>query len=303
MTDTDALEAAARLLESSDAYRVLRRLQPLDEFGGANGAPLERAIALDVETTGTDLAGDAVIELGLVAFDFDPATGHIVRIADVYDSLEDPGMPIPAETTAIHGITDAMVVGQRIDDEAVRQFCAGAKWIVAHNAGFDRPFIERRLPIFETLPWVCSLNEMPWAQEGFSGRKLEYLANRFGFFYEGHRSEIDCRALIEVLRRPLPKSGAPAWQQVLASGVEASYRIWALDSPFDTKDLLKARGYRWDAGKRCWHRTLDRDAAAAEAPWLKEQVYGGRNREVEIEVQDALTRYSLRPGRVVKRRL
>ena len=303
MNTNDAFEAAARVLEGSADYRVLRRLQPQDEFGGPIGVPLERAIALDVETTGTDVAGDAVIELGLVAFDFDPATGHIVRIAGVYDSLEDPGMPIPAETTAIHGITDAMVVGQRIDDEAVRQFCEGAKWIVAHNAGFDRPFIERRLPLFEALPWVCSLNEVPWAQEGFPGRKLEYLANRFGFFYEGHRSEIDCRALIEVLRRPLPKSGGPAWKQVLDSGAQATYRIWALDSPFDTKDLLKARGYRWDAGKRCWHRTLDRDGAAAEAPWLKENVYGGRNREVEIEVQDALTRYSLRPGRVVKRRL
>lgn len=303
MSESVELESAARVLEASAEYRVLRRLQPLDEFGGGTGAPLERAIALDVETTGTDFAGDAVIELGLVAFDYDPVTGAIVRIAGVYDSLEDPGRPIPPETTAIHGITDAMVVGHRIDDEAVRRFVEGAKWIVAHNAGFDRPFIERRLPLFETLPWVCSLNEVAWAQDGFSGRKLEYLANRFGFFYEGHRSEIDCRALIEVLRRPLPKSGVPAWKQLLESGAQASYRLWALDSPFDTKDVLKARGYRWEAGKRCWHRTLDRDGAAAEAPWLKENVYGGRNREVEIEVQDALTRYSMRPGRVVKRRL
>lgn len=303
MNTTDALEAAASLLESSDDYRVLRRLRPVDEFEAPPVGPLERAIALDVETTGTDFANEDLIELGLVAFDYDPATGRIVRIAGVYDSLEDPGRPIPPETTAIHGITDSMVAGHCLDEEAVRRFIDGAKWIVAHNASFDRPFVERRLPMFEALPWVCSLNEVPWAEEGFSGRKLEYLANRFGFFYEGHRSEIDCRALIEVLRRPLPKSGEPAWRQVLESGAKSSYRIWALDSPFDTKDALKARGYRWDAGRRCWHRSLDRDGAAAEAPWLKEQVYGGRSREVEIEVQDAQTRYSLRPGRVVKRRL
>jgi len=303
VTEQLELERVAQVLEASAEYRVLRRLQPADEFGVTSTGALERAIALDVETTGTDTEADHIIELGLVAFDYEPATGQIVRVAGVYDSLEDPGMPIPPETTAIHGITDEMVAGQRIDDRAVMQFVEGARWIVAHNAAFDRPFVERRLPMFQSLSWVCSLAEVPWAQEGFSGRKLEYLANRFGFFYEGHRSEIDCRALIEVLRRPLPKSGEPAWKQVLASGAKPSYRIWALDSPFETKDLLKARGYRWDAPRRCWHRMLDRDAAALEGPWLKENVYGGRSREVEIEVLDAPTRYSARPGRPVRRKL
>ena len=71
----------------------------------------------------------------------------------------------------------------------------------------------------------------------------------------------------------------------------------------ETRDLLRNRGYRWEPKRRCWHRTLDREAAATEARWLKERVYGGRSREVEIEVQDALTRYSARPGRLVKRRL
>lgn len=297
------LERVAQVLEASAEYRVLRRLHAVDDFGVVPTGPLERGIALDVETTGTDVESDHLIELGLVAFDYEPASGSIVRVAGVYDSLEDPGVPIPPETTAIHGITDEMVAGQRIDDRAVTQFIQGASWIVAHNAAFDRPFVERRLPLFQSLAWVCSLAEVPWAHEGFSGRKLEYLANRFGFFYEGHRSEVDCRALLEVLRRPLPNSGGPAWKYLLESGAKQSYRIWALDSPFETKDLLKARGYRWDAGRRCWHRTLDRDAAALEAPWLKEHVYGGRSRDVEIEVLDAQTRYSARPGRAVKRRL
>ena len=297
------LEASARVLEASADYRVLRRLVPRDEFGVATDAVLQRGIVLDTETTGTDTEGDQVIELGLVAFDFVPATGEIVRVTGVYDSLEDPGVPIPPEVTAIHGITDDMVAGKRIDDAAVTRFLAGAQWVVAHNAAFDRPFIERRLEVFESLPWVCSYAEIPWQREGFAGSKLDYLANRQGFFYEGHRSEIDCRALLEVLRLPLPKSGDIAWHRLLESGAKPSYRIWALDAPFESKDLLRARGYRWDAARRCWHRRMDREDAAAEAPWLKERVYGGRSREVEVEIQDALTRYSARPGRSVKRSL
>lgn len=302
-TPDPALEASARVLETSADYRVLRRLQPVDDFGVHTDAVLQRGVVLDTETTGTDIDGDAIVELGLVAFDYVPASGQVVRVAGVYDSLEDPGMPIPPETTAIHGITDEMVAGQRIDDLAVARLVAGAQWIVAHNAAFDRPFVERRLPLFETLPWVCSLVEIPWQQAGFAGRKLEYLAHQSGFFYEGHRSEVDCRALLEVLRRPLPDSGRIAWHQLLESGARPSYRIWALDAPFESKDLLRARGYRWDARRRCWNRTLDREGAAAEAPWLKERVYGGRSREVEVEIQDALTRYSVRPGRSVRRSL
>jgi DNA polymerase-3 subunit epsilon len=157
--------------------------------------------------------------------------------------------------------------------------------------------------VFQTLRWLCSYAEIPWKQEGFAGAKLDYLVAQHGFFFDGHRSEIDCRALLEVLRRPLLKSGQIAWQRLLESGPQLTYRISALDAPFDSKDLLKARGYRWDAKRRCWHRTLGREEAAAEAPWLKERVYGGKSREVEIEVQDALVRYSGRQGRLVTRSL
>ena len=298
-----ALEEAAHLLEASSDYRVLRRLVPQQEFRAATGAPTQRAIVLDTETTGTDPETDRVIELGLLAFDYVPDTGEVLRVAGVYDALEDPGMPIPAEVTAIHGITDEMVRGQRIDDAAVAAFVAGASWVVAHNARFDRQFIESRLPVFQTLRWLCSYAEIPWKQEGFAGAKLDYLVAQHGFFFDGHRSEIDCRALLEVLRRPLLKSGQIAWQRLLESGPQLTYRISALEAPFDSKDLLKARGYRWDAKRRCWHRTLGREEAAAEAPWLKERVYGGKSREVEIEVQDALVRYSGRQGRLVTRSL
>lgn len=302
-TDPAALEAAARLLEDSADYRVLRRLVAREVFGVAPQAATERAVVLDTETTGMDPEADHVIELGLVAFDYVPSTGEIVRVAGIYDSLEDPQVPIPAESTAIHGITDDMVRGQRIDDAAVEKLLQGARWVVAHNAAFDRPFIERRLPVFESLPWVCSYAQIPWAAEGFGGSKLEYLAHRSGFFFDGHRSEIDCRALLEVLRRPLPESGRIAWLALLQAGAQPSYRLSALEAPFESKDALKARGYRWDGKRRCWYKVLDREAAAAEAPWLKQHVYGGRSREVEVEVQDALNRFSSRPGRRVLRSL
>ncbi|MFM1886839.1 MAG: hypothetical protein RL026_1996 [Pseudomonadota bacterium] len=297
------LEAAARLLEASPHYRVLRRFVPRDDFGVAEVRELREAVVVDTETTGTDFERDRIIELAMVRFAYDASDGRIVHVSDVYGSLEDPGVPIPPETTAIHGITDDMVAGHQIDDEAVAAMLEDVEWVVAHNAAFDRPLLERRLPLFAARRWACSVADIAWKREGFSGAKLEYLALEHGFFFDGHRSEIDCRAVLEVLRTPLPRGGVIPWRKVIDSAARTTYRVWALNAPIESKDLLKARGYRWDGGRRIWHREMDRDAAAAEAPWLREQVYGGRNVEVEIEVVDALCRYSRRPGRRVLRRL
>jgi DNA polymerase-3 subunit epsilon len=239
---------------------------------------------------------DQVIELALVRFEYAVESGEIFRVADSYAGLEDPGRPIPPESTAIHGITDSMVADRRIDDARVAALVRDASLIVAHNATFDRPFVEERLPLFATLPWGCSLEQVPWAEEGFRGAKLEYLGWASGFFYDAHRGDADCRALLELLRRPLPKSGRIAFKRLLEAAAEPALRLWATGSPFDSKDLLRERGYRWDADKRCWHRVVPKSAAKDESEWLKVAVYGGRPAQIDVEVLDSRVRFSGRPG-------
>ena len=294
--DPAALLAAAQLLESSPDFRVIRRLVVTDDFGGQPQGPLASAVVVDTETTGTRRESDQIIELGLTRFDYAEETGAIYRVSGVYSGLEDPGRPIPPESTAIHGITDAMVAGKHIDEARVLELTAGAKLIVAHNAAFDRPFLEARMPAFESLPWACSFAQLPWEAEGLRGRKLEYLGWMAGFFFDAHRSEIDCRALLELLRRPLPKSGRIAFRLLLEAAAEPALRLWATGSPFETKDILRERGYRWDAGRRCWSRVVAKSAAKEESEWLKAEVYGGRSAQIDVEVLDARVRFSERPG-------
>jgi DNA polymerase-3 subunit epsilon len=293
MTD---LEAAAKLLEAHPDYRVLRRLAVVDDWGVApQGAP-GVAVVVDTETTGTDTRADHVIELAMVKFEYCLATGAVCRVTEVYSELEDPGEPIPPASTAIHGITDEMVRGHRIDDARVAAVLADVGVVIAHNAAFDRPFLERRLPAFAHKPWACSHAQVPWAEEGFAGSKLEYLGVGCGFFFEAHRSEIDCRALLEVLRRPLPKSGRTALAVMLEQARQPSLTLWATGSPFESKDALKARGYRWHGERRCWYRGLAQADLDAESAWLRNAVYGGRPAQVDVEVQDAKVRFSGRSG-------
>ena len=298
-----ALEAAARTLEASTDFRVVRRLVPETRFGPVPDEPLEQAVVLDTETTGTRHESDRLVELALLAFEYAPSTSQIVRVTDSYAGLEDPGVPIPPEATAIHGITDAMVKGRALDEARVRSVLSNATLIVAHNAAFDRPFFERRFGALTDYAWACSLSQLPWAAEGFAGAKLEYLAWQSGFFFESHRSLSDCQALLELLRRPLPRSGTLAFAALRKAAGEKAFRLWAIDSPIDSKDRLRERGYRWDNERRCWHRTLGRDEARAEAPWLKEQIYRGVAARVDVETLDARVRYSHRAGPVQTRSL
>lgn len=296
--DITQIDEAVQLLDAHPDYKLIRRITPRSAFSDNQGRTLSRGVVVDTETTGVDPDKDAIIELGMVLFEFDPETGAAYQVLGSFDQLEDPGFPVPAESTAVHGITDEMVAGKRIDDAGVAQFLDGVSLVIAHNSRFDRVFLEKRLPLFESLPWGCSFAQVDWRGEGVGSAKLDYIAYQYGFFYEAHRAEGDCYALLEILQQRLPKSGDLVLKSILNGLAQKSYQIFAIGSPFETKDMLKSRGYRWDGEKKCWHTTVGGDdAIKAEVVWLKASVYGGKKASVEIEVHNCMTRFSTRTGK------
>lgn len=292
-----AITDAVILLDENPDFKVIRRISTRKAFAENDGRTLIKGVVVDTETTGTNPDQDAIIELGMVLFEFDPQTGVAYNVLGAFDELEDPGFPIPPDSTKVHGITDEMVVGKKINNNNVSQFLENVSIVIAHNAKFDRVFLEKRLPIFESLPWACTFAQIDWNGEGVGSAKLDYIAYQYGFFYDAHRAEVDCFALLEILQKQLPKSKELVLKSLLLSLHQKSYTISALGSPFETKDILKAKGYRWNGDKKCWHNTLTGDdAIKEEVVWLKENVYGGKSAKVEIEVLNCFTRYSNRSG-------
>lgn len=278
-------------------YRIIRPLQTRDFYStDARPEKLITVAILDTETTGTIVGKDKVIELGMVLVEVCPKTGKAYRVIRTFDELEDPGFPIPEESTRIHNITDAMVTGKRIADADVEEALSTVSLVIAHNARFDRPFVEQRFPIFATKAWACSFAEIPWIEEGIGSAKLEFLAYRFGFHYAGHRASTDCHALLEVLQNPLPTSGMLAMQRLLENAREPEIKVSALGSPFETKDLLRERGYRWNAEKRAWAKNVQKKNFEEEIAWLRNFVYGGKGFRLEQEKVTAMNRFSARPG-------
>jgi len=290
------LTAMAEMLSASPDYRVLRRLTPRTEFASCDGQAIKTGILLDVETTGLNTTQDEIIELAMVKFDYLP-DDRIARITDVFSGFNEPSISIPEEITELTGITDEMVSGHRIDPHAVASFVSDAVLVVAHNANFDRKFAERYWPQFERKPWACSATEVEWRKHGFDGSRLGYLLAGIGLFHQAHRAIDDCRALIEILSADVPNLNRSAFAVLLERARRKTVRIWAEQSPFELKDTLKKRGYRWSDGSdgrpRSWYIDVDEANETAEIEFLRTTIYL-RDIDPRIQMMSATNRFSSR---------
>ena len=296
LQEPGTLEEMASTLEATGNYKVLRRLIPRVPSAAPDGEANKIAVILDVETTGLDPNRDEVIELAMVKFRYSERN-EVTGVSDIFQSFNEPTLPIPPEITELTGITDAMVAGHKIVATAVDAFVADANIVIAHNAKFDRPFVEKAWPIFAQRHWACSLAEIDWLKYGFGGAKLAYLLADMGYFHDAHRAVDDCHALLEILSHPLPGASATALATLLEQARRKTFRIWAENSPYDLKDKLKARAYRWndgtDARPKAWYIDVDENKRDAELQWLKTEIY---QRDVHLTCSEitALDRHSSR---------
>ena len=170
--------------------RSLELRVPLDEA---------RYVVVDLETTGGRAAAGAIIEIGAYRME-----GR--RIADSFQSLVRPRMPIPRFVTGLTSITNEMVREAPPIEEvlpAFRNFLSDAV-MVAHNARFDHSFLDfefRRLfGIGLTNPVLCTIRIARRLLPSVKRRRLDFLAEHFGLSTEGrHRGLGDARMAAELL--------------------------------------------------------------------------------------------------------
>ena len=185
---------------------------------------------------------------------------------------------------------------ERIDVEAASALISRSDLVVAHNARFDRPFVERVLPAARARPWACTRTEVPWVSEGFASQALHCLLCAYGVYArDRHRALADCEAGVWLLAQRLPVSGESVLTAMRRRALTPTVRLWAIRAPFESKEALRARGYRWmpemrDGIERSWWTDVEPDGVESELEWLREAVYGG-------------TRGYLPPGGIPQRRV
>lgn len=177
--------------------------------GGLSGMPLASmpAVAIDTETTGLDVGKVRIVEIGAVRLETCAPGAQ-----RVYSELVDPGVPIPASSTEIHGIADADVAGAPAFPERMAEFAAwaGPTVVIGYSVGFDLAVLkvehERH-----GLPWqppraldVGHLVDL--VAPALPEKSLETAAGWLGVELSGrHRALGDARAAAEIYRAVVPK--------------------------------------------------------------------------------------------------
>ncbi|MGK2911527.1 MAG: 3'-5' exonuclease [Sphingobium sp.] len=272
--------------DTASGRGTTRVLHPLHLNEGPTGEGIGRGayigVAIDAETTGLDWRTGKVIEFALRRFRYNE-DGIITDIDRAYEWREDPGEPLTAEVSALTGLTDFDLIGHEIDTDSAVRLLHSASFVAAHNSAFDRPWVEKRLEEARDLPWVCSMSQVDWRGRGFDGRVLGYLLLQNGFYHCGHRASADVDAMIQMLRHR-DDDGRTALSEMIATGSKPGWIIRAKGAHFDTKDALRARGYRWDAAddRKVWWREVADDQLAPEQFWLAANVYAAKARPTAI---------------------
>lgn len=167
-------------------------------------------IILDVETTGTHPQFDRVVQVGLVKV-------YPEGRETTWMSLINPGMPIPPETSAIHGITDEMVRSAPTFKTIAPPLAAGLKGcdLAGFQIQFDKFFLEKEFErcggrnIFEGARIVDALRiykqrhprTLTAAVEEYLGEKLE----------GAHDALVDATATWRVIQAQMKTLSRSAW--------------------------------------------------------------------------------------------
>lgn len=172
-------------------------------------------VVVDVETTGTSpRRGDRITEIAAVS----------VRdggLGEEFQTLVDPGRPIPPGITELTGIDQEMVEDAPSFEEVsgrVRAELEG-KVFVAHNVPFDWRFLTEEMRRARSLrpegPRLCTLRLARRALPGLSSKGLDAVTRHYGVeISDRHRAAGDAAATAVVLLRLLEEAdrrGVDRW--------------------------------------------------------------------------------------------
>lgn len=195
---------------------------------------------IDFETTGLDPEKDRVLEMGVVLFRNGNVEGR-------HNWLINPGIPVPEESRAVHGISDEDLANAP-PFEAIAPELYGLlanRIPVAYNADFDRRFLHAeigRLSPMADVPippalraevlWVDPLIWVREYQKYEKGKKLVDVCKRLGIPLEqAHRAAGDAEAAGRVLyalasQMPKPYGELIRLQAQYSARQEAEFAAW-----------------------------------------------------------------------------
>jgi len=230
---------------------------------------------IDLETTGTHKKNDEIIEIAMKVIKIDKNTGEGLQAIAEYESFQDPGFSIPEEASLINNITDDMVKDHQINWNKVIKILNLSQLCVAHNASFDRAFLDRKLDESKNKVWACSINDINWIDRGFTNSKLELLAYWHGYYYNSHRAMYDVDAMIHLLVHPHYETDKPLNELIQNARVPQFRMLVKFNYKKELVDIIKSKRYGFNGDTKEWSKIIPENKLDEEKKWLSENIYNG----------------------------
>jgi DNA polymerase-3 subunit epsilon len=214
---------------------------------------MKNVLVFDIESSGLDRDNDRVIELGYVLWSVEDLTLLECYSALLLGEADNPAQlfnAIPPEALPFGTDPD---IAWTIAGQAAQQ----ADLVLAHQADFDRAFVEREAGLYEgaaelmKLTWVCTLEDFVWPIQ-LAYRNLVSIALAHGVAVtSAHRAVNDCLLLARLLERVDHVDDLLHLALQRASRPKAEF---IARTPYQQKDLVKAAGFHWNG--TVWSRYM-----------------------------------------------
>lgn len=220
---------------------------------------------LDLETSGLSAEKDQVTEIGAILWDTD-----LNAPVKFFSKLLKISGQVPPEIVKLTGITDELLKRHGEDPaqvwEEFKAFCEPAHYLMAHNAPFDRGFIETKFKL--DRPWIDSCVDVEYP-ESISTRKLTHLAAEHGFVNPfAHRAVTDVLSMFQLVSKY-------PWSETIQNAITPSVMLRAMVT-YNDNQKAKSNGFRWDGTRKVWVKSVKLPKVEAEIKKCLEQGFVAR---------------------------
>ncbi len=210
-----------------------------------------KILIIDTETTGLNYKKDSIIEVAAILVDLSDKRIESQCSSLIY-AVTNP------ESEKITGISQSLLDTVKLSHynpfEMISTMIKQSECIVAHNADFDRSFLQFAYGrYFTDTDWICSYKDIHYDLKT-ENKKLATIAEAYQISSDGaHRALADVTMVANIFFKI-----SDIEDQIKSTLIKKKLPLHKIiaNTSYDERELVKTAGFRWDPAEKIWWKNV-----------------------------------------------